>query len=222
MRSLDEAALASYLATDEARESFRLSLIADVADAYFPLQEMEERTVLSRATVKSRAENRELVTRRRDAGLAATWITSPPRAHTSPRAPMPANLERSRAAADERARPARGHHAREPPPRRRLTRPRAYRPDLAVDVPSEALLRRPDVRAAEQRLVAANANIGAARAAFLPRVGIGLAAGTASRDALGLFDAGSGAWSFIAQPRAAALRRRDATSRTSTSRRRAR
>ena len=69
-------------------------------------------------------------------------------------------------------------------------------PDLAPGLPAEVLLQRPDVLAAERRLIAANANIGAARAAFLPRISLTAVAGTASRALSGLFDAGSGAWSF--------------------------
>jgi multidrug efflux system outer membrane protein len=68
--------------------------------------------------------------------------------------------------------------------------------EFPVGLPAEVLLRRPDVLAAEQRLLAANANIGAARAAFLPRILLTAALGTASRSLSGLFDAGSGAWSF--------------------------
>ena len=69
-------------------------------------------------------------------------------------------------------------------------------PDLIAGLPAEVLLQRPDVLAAEQRLIAANANIGAARAAFLPRITLTGSIGTASRTLAGLFDAGSGAWSF--------------------------
>jgi len=68
--------------------------------------------------------------------------------------------------------------------------------DWIADVPSEVLLRRPDVIAAEQRLIASNASIGAARAAFLPRISLTGALGTASRQLGGLFGAGSQAWSF--------------------------
>jgi multidrug efflux system outer membrane protein len=70
-------------------------------------------------------------------------------------------------------------------------------------LPAEVLLRRPDVLAAEQQLIAANANIGAARAAFLPNISLTGTVGTASPSLSGLFDAGSGAWSFqpaIIQP----------------------
>jgi outer membrane protein, multidrug efflux system len=68
--------------------------------------------------------------------------------------------------------------------------------DLFAGMPAEVLLRRPDVLAAEQKLIAANANIGAARAAFLPRISLTGSVGTASRSLNGLFDSGSGAWSF--------------------------
>jgi len=68
--------------------------------------------------------------------------------------------------------------------------------DIPVGLPSDALLKRPDVLAAEQSLIAANANIGAARAAFFPRLLLTAAFGTASNQLAGLFDAGSRAWSF--------------------------
>ena len=75
--------------------------------------------------------------------------------------------------------------------------------ELFAGLPAEVLLRRPDVLAAEQQLIAANANIGAARAAYFPRISLTGSVGTASRSLSGLFDAGSGAWSFqpaIIQP----------------------
>jgi len=68
--------------------------------------------------------------------------------------------------------------------------------ELAPGLPSDVLLRRPDVRAAEQRLIASNANIGAARAAFFPRIALTSSFGTASSALSGLFDAGSQAWLF--------------------------
>jgi len=68
--------------------------------------------------------------------------------------------------------------------------------DLFAGLPAEVLLRRPDVLAAEQKLIAANANIGAARAAFFPRISLTGSAGMASGSLSGLFDSGNGAWSF--------------------------
>jgi multidrug efflux system outer membrane protein len=71
--------------------------------------------------------------------------------------------------------------------------------ELPAGLPSELLIRRPDIRAAEQRLIAANANIGAARAAFFPRISLTAGLGTASNALSGLFDAGSRTWSFAPQ-----------------------
>src|SRR5690606_17191241 len=71
--------------------------------------------------------------------------------------------------------------------------------DVPVGLTSDVIERRPDIRAAEQQLRAANANIGAARAAFFPRIALTGAFGTASSQLSGLFDSGSLAWSFTPQ-----------------------
>ena len=72
-------------------------------------------------------------------------------------------------------------------------------PELPAGVPSDVLVRRPDVLAAEQQLIAAHANIGAARAAFFPRITLTGSAGTASSELSGLFKSGSFAWTFAPQ-----------------------
>lgn len=196
VKSLSESAKASYLATEEAREAFRLSLISDVANAYLTLQELEERTILTRATMQTRAESRTMLLKRREVGLAGDLdFLSADGAYEFARAEL-ANLERGRAQAANALDLLVGRMPDNLPAGRRLTE-QGIVPDLAVDVPSEALLFRPDVRGAEQKLIAANAIIGAARAAFLPRININLGLGTASRTFSGLFDAGSGAWSFM-------------------------
>jgi len=195
VRNLTDAALASYFATDEARESFRLSLIADVANAYFTVQELEERSMVAHATVDSRAESLRLLTKRREVGLAGDLdFLAADAAYESARAEV-ADLERSRAVAANALNLLVGTMPQNLPPRRSLVE-QGNLPDIPVAVPSEVLLHRPDVRAAEQRLIAANANIGAARAAFLPRIGLSLVLGTASQTLTGLFDSGTGAWSF--------------------------
>ncbi|HYD62507.1 MAG TPA: efflux transporter outer membrane subunit, partial [Noviherbaspirillum sp.] len=71
--------------------------------------------------------------------------------------------------------------------------------DIPAGLPSDLLERRPDIRAAEQRLRASNANIGAARAAFFPRISLTASAGTASGELSGLFESGSQSWSFMPQ-----------------------
>ncbi len=71
--------------------------------------------------------------------------------------------------------------------------------DISPGLPSEVLLRRPDILQAENQLKAANANIGAARAAFFPRIALTDTIGTASNELSGLFNSGSGTWSFAPQ-----------------------
>lgn len=196
--SLNAYAKASYLATESAQRAFRLSLIADVANAYLSLQELRERTQLAADTVKARGETRELVTRRREAGISSDsdWLQAEG-SYQSVLAEL-ANLQQQRAVAENLLDLLVGKSMAEIPelPAGRSLAEQDINPDLFAGLPAEVLLRRPDVLAAEQQLIAANANIGAARAAFLPRISLTGSAGTASRSLSGLFDAGSGAWSF--------------------------
>jgi multidrug efflux system outer membrane protein len=196
--SLNAYAKASYLATESAQRAFRLSLIADVAKAYLSLQELRERTQLAADTVKARGETRDLVTRRREAGISSDsdWLQAEG-SYQSVLAEL-ANLQQQQAAAENLLNQLVGKSMAEMQdlPAGRSLAEQAINPDLFAGLPSEVLLRRPDVLAAEQQLIAANANIGAARAAFLPSITLTGSAGTASRSLSGLFDAGSGAWSF--------------------------
>jgi multidrug efflux system outer membrane protein len=195
VKNLGEAALRSYLSTEEARRAFRLSLIADVADAYLTLQEMDERTALARETVRTRQDVRDLTLRRRDAGIAGDLDALQADAALQSSLADLAALERQGAAAGNLLRLLVGEVPGELPAGRRLTEQDIVA-DLAAGLPSEMLLRRPDVGAAEQALLAANASIGAARAAFLPRLSLTGAFGTSSVALSGLFDSGSRAWTF--------------------------
>jgi len=195
VKNLDAAARANYLATAQAREAFRLSLITDVASAYYTLQELDERRLIAQATLDSRANSRRLIGKRRDVGLAGDLdFLAADAAYEITRAEL-ASLERSQRLASNTLDLFVGTVTQDLPPGRPLIE-QGKLPALPVSVPSEVLLRRPDVRSAEQHLLAANANIGAARAAFFPHIGLSLAFGTASRTLSGLFDAGTGAWSF--------------------------
>lgn len=202
VKNLDAAARASYLATAQAREAFRLSLIADVANAYYTLQELTERQRLAEATLESRRQSRELISKRRDVGLSGDLdYLAADGVYESARAELAA-LTRSRQSASTALALFVGTNeflspsTKAIPPNKTLLE-QSVLPILAIDLPSSVLLRRPDVRAAEQRLLVANANIGAARAAFFPRIGLSLASGSASRTLSGLFDSGTGAWSFV-------------------------
>jgi multidrug efflux system outer membrane protein len=203
--SLNAAAKASYLATESAQRAFRLSLIADVANAYLSLLETNERTRLAETTVKARAESRDLIARRRDAGVSSDtdWLQAEGSYQAA--AAELANLKQQQAAAENLLNLLLGKsiaEIKDLPPGRSLAE-QGISSELFAGLPAEVLLRRPDVMAAEQQLIAANANIGAARAAYFPRISLTGSMGTASRSLSGLFDAGSGAWSFqpsIIQP----------------------
>lgn len=196
--SLSAAARAGYLATEAAQRAFRLSLVADVANAYLSLLELHERTQLAAETARTRGESRELTLRRRDLGAASELdFLQADGAYQAALAER-ASLERQQAAAANLLDVLVGQPVAQMQglPGARSLAAQDINPDLIAGLPAEVLLQRPDVLAAEQRLIAANANIGAARAAFLPRITLTGSVGTASRTLAGLFDAGSGAWSF--------------------------
>jgi multidrug efflux system outer membrane protein len=205
VRSLSASAKASYLATESAQRAFRLSLIADVANAYLSLLEMSERTQLAEDTVKARAESRELISRRREAGVSGDkdWLQAEG-SYQSALADL-ANLKQQQVAAENYLNLLLGKsmgEIKDLPPGRSLAE-QGISSEMFAGLPAEVLLRRPDVLAAEQQLIAANANIGAARAAFLPNITLTGTVGTASPSLSGLFDANNGAWSFqpaIIQP----------------------
>ncbi|MBI3523788.1 MAG: efflux transporter outer membrane subunit [Betaproteobacteria bacterium] len=199
VRRLNEAALASYLSSEAAQRAFRLSLIADVANAYFSQLELDQRVHLAQAVVDNRSAARKLMQQRRSVGIASDLdFLQADSAFETARADL-ASLERSRAAAANQLQLLVGKQSAElisglPPGRSLDQQGLTFHPPSGLS--SEILLRRPDVLSAEQKLVAANANIGAARAAFLPRITLTGALGTASRSLTGLFESGSGAWSF--------------------------
>lgn len=196
IKRLDEAALASYLATAEAQRAFRLSLIADVAQAYYSQSELTERVALATTTLANRQEFSAISAGRLQAGLIgsleylrATTVAEAAKAEL-------ASLQQAKNAADHWLLVLTGQL--QATDLAGAAVPLAEQPlkELAADLPSAVLLRRPDVLAAEQRLVAANANIGAARAAFLPSINLTGLLSTASSSLSGLFAAGSRAWTF--------------------------
>ncbi len=209
VRRLDEAALASYLTSEEAQRAFRLSLIADVANAYFSQCELRERIVIARAAAENRSEVAKLSDQRRQAGLMGSMEYLRAAAAAEAARVDLAVLEQTGAAADHwlqlligtlpADQPSAAAADKPLPPARPLGE-QSLTP-LAANLPAEVLLRRPDVLAAEQRLIAANANIGAARAAFLPRVTLTGLVSTASGSLSHLFESGSRAWLFKPQLR---------------------
>lgn len=195
VRSLNEAAKASYLATEAAQRAFRLSLIADVANAYLSVLELRQRSRLAADTAQGRGEMRELIARRREVGVASELDALQAEGGYQAALAAQADLQRQLAAAENLLAQLVGKLPDALPAGRALEE-QDIPANLIAGLPGEVLLQRPDVLAAEQRLIAANANIGAARAAFLPRIALTGSFGTASRQLNGLFNGGSDAWSF--------------------------
>lgn len=195
LRSIDEAARQRYLASEEAARAVRLTLIADVAEAYLLQLELAERLRLTEATLTTRMQSREIVARRRDVGLAADLDLLQADGVLALARTDLAALRRQLAIAEHALNLLLGTSPGPLPPGHRLDAQDLVA-DLAPGLPAEVLLRRPDVLAAEARLKAANADIGAARAAFFPTITLTTALGLASRALTDLFDATSGTWLF--------------------------
>lgn len=189
IRSLSEQALQLYLAQDETRLATQLTLVAETANAYLTLRADQELLALTRQTLAAQQESYKLTRQSYDLGVATELDLS--QAEISLRTAERNLSQYTRMAAQDRN--ALVLLVGQPLP------DGVVLADLPAGLPSDLLARRPDIRAAEHQLQAANASIGAARAAFFPRISLTGSAGTASASLGGLFDAGSGAWSFAPQ-----------------------
>lgn len=199
VRSLNHAALERYFGTEETRRSSQLSLVAEVASAYLAVLADETILKVTRETLDSQTESYNLIKRSLDAGTT-TALALRQAATTVDTAK--ANLAQyARQAAQDRNALMLLLGAPIPDDIKFSSDFEAEKmsADLPVGVPSEVLQRRPDVLAAEHQLIAANADIGAARAAFYPSISLTGNFGTASTQLSGLFKPGSSAWSFSPQ-----------------------
>ncbi|MYM25221.1 efflux transporter outer membrane subunit [Duganella sp. FT135W] len=211
VKSLSDAALASYLATEEARQAAQIALVSQVAQAYYTERAYAEQYALAQQTYEARARTYKLTQQRAEVGASSRLdLRSNETLMETARASALA-LARQRAQAEnaltllvgQAPRAAEGTSSGAAKAANTGAMPTDAQIDalsaLPAGLPSDLLARRPDIRAAEQRLKAANANIGAARAAFFPRISLTAAVGSSSPALHGLFDSGSGSWSFAPQ-----------------------
>ncbi|WP_152219549.1 AdeC/AdeK/OprM family multidrug efflux complex outer membrane factor [Pseudomonas sp. SCB32] len=195
LRALRDQALETYFASEQARRSTQTSLVANVANAYLTLRSDQAQLELARSTLATYQKSYDLTKRSYEVGAASALDLA--QSQTS--------VERARAGSTQYTRlVAQDQNAlvlllgsglpADLPKGRELS------DDLLATVPaglpSDLLQRRPDIIQAEHQLKAANANIGAARAAFFPRISLTANAGSLSPDLSGLFDSGSGSWLF--------------------------
>ena len=195
VQSLQDAALQSYLASDAARRALTLSLVAQVADGYLRLRELDERLVLARRSIASRAESLRIFTRRVEVGSTSRLDLAQVQTLSTQARALGAQLEQQRAVEAHALAQLVGAPVDLAPAATPLDDSAVLQP-LDAGLPSSLLADRPDILAAEHRLRAANANIGAARAAFFPRVALTANAGVANAQLDALFEGASRAWTF--------------------------
>lgn len=199
VRSLSEAALQEYLATEEAARSVRISLVAEVIDAYIRRDSAQHRYALAERTLQSRDTSLRLVAHRREAGTA-TALDYQEAFGLAEQARAELELtDREFRQAGNALGLLTGVADVRPYLPQSLSNSLPLLQELAAGSPSDLLTNRPDIRAAEHRLRGRNANIGAARAAFFPRISLTGLFGSSSADISDLFSSGQRAWSFAPQ-----------------------
>ncbi|MFT3778267.1 MAG: efflux transporter outer membrane subunit [Ottowia sp.] len=201
--ALKEAALASYLATEEARRSAQISLVASVASTWLQLTTDTALLALAERTLATREQSLRLTRLRFENGASSALDMRQAESLAASAQAARAQQQRLRAQDINLLTLLVGQplpQALIPPPPSATAAPEDDLPAFAevpAGLPSDLLLRRPDIRAAEQQLVGANASIGAARASFFPRITLTASLGRVSADLDGLFGAGgSKGWSF--------------------------
>lgn len=189
-----EASTSVFLATEEARRGVLITLVADVAQSYFDLRELDLELEISRRTLKLNDDTVEFYRRRLAGGVSNTLELDTAIANRARTASTIPALERQIAIKENQINLLLG---RNPGP---ITRGTAltdqyYPPNIPAGLPSALLERRPDVKGAEDLLVAANANIGAAKALFFPSFSLTSTLGSATRDLSNLADRSAAIWS---------------------------
>jgi multidrug efflux system outer membrane protein len=198
IRSLKNRALEEYLATEQARRSAEIVLVSAVANAYLTATAAREGLHLAEFTLVAQRSAYDLIKRRYDGGQVPELDLYRAQAQVDSARGDVARFTQLAALSDNALQMLVGAPVPAellPPALDQVTPPR----ELGVGVPSDVLLRRPDVLQSEALLRAAHADIGAARAAFFPRLSLTAAAGTASGELSGLFGSGSDTWSYAPQ-----------------------
>ena len=199
VRNLKEQALQEYLAVVETQRSAHISLVAEVAAVWVTLATDQALLKLAQDTYESQRRSFELTQRSYELGIASALDLE--RARTSVETARDDVAAYTRFVAQDRN--ALQLLVGAPVPETLLpdasVDPVTALTDLPAGVLSSVLLERPDILAAERRLIGAHANIGAARAAFFPSISLTALGGTASDSLSGLFGGGSGTWTFLPQ-----------------------
>jgi multidrug efflux system outer membrane protein len=198
VRSLKDQALEQYLATEEARRATQISLVAEVANIWLTLAADRERLKLAKETMESQRSSYELIRRRFEAGVSSQLDLRQAQTRVDA-ARVDIALFTAQLAQSENALNLLVGTALPPELLPAQLGSVTMVKELAPGLPSDVLLSRPDILQAEHGLKATNANIGAARAAFFPRISLSSSIGTASVKLTDLFQPGSALWNFVPQ-----------------------
>lgn len=198
LRSLSEAALEQYFASEEARRSTQISLVASVANAYLTMRADEANLKVTRETLGTYERTYNLTKRSFEEGIASRLDLRQSQTQVENARASLARYTRL-VAQDANALTLLLGASMPMDLPEGLGLDQKLVADVPAGVPSDLLQNRPDILSAEHRLKSANADIGAARAAFFPRIALTASGGTGSRQLSGLFDAGSGTWLFSPQ-----------------------
>ncbi len=199
--SLKEQALAQYLASREGSTTARISLITTVAQAWLNLLADEDLLAISKQTLSSRESSLQLMELKLQHGAASELEVQVAQTLLQSARVTVAALQRQRLQ-DENALVLLLGQSLPETARAALTKGVLNTlnfAELPVGLPSDVLTSRPDIRQAEQLLIASNANIGAARAAFFPRISLTAGVGSASSELSQLFKDGSWGWTLAPQ-----------------------
>jgi len=171
IRRQNEAARAQYLATEEGRRGVMLSLVSDLAQAYFELLDLDLQLEIARRTTESFTQTLNLFTERLQGGVASKLDTSRAEGAQATAAASIPELEREIALKENQISVLLGNNPNPIPHTAKLL-DQIVPPEIPVGLPSDLLERRPDILAAEQQMRSANAQIGVATANYFPRIGL--------------------------------------------------
>lgn len=197
-RRATEAARADVLATEWGQRAVRTTLVSDVATAYFQLRELDLELEISRQTLASRQESLHLVEVRAKGGVTSMLDVRQSEQLVYQAAASIPDLERRIEQQENFISVLLGQNPG-PIPRGKPLVDNVVPPVVPAGLPSSLLERRPDIQAAEQQLVSANARIGVAKAAFFPQITLTAVGGYQSSALTSLFTGPAGFWSFGGQ-----------------------
>ena len=199
LRRATEAARANLLSADENRKAVVTTLVSDVATAYFTVRELDYELEISTQTLATRRESLQLTQMRQGGGVATSLDLRQAEQLVDTAAETIPTLQQQIEQTENQISLLLGENPGDPIHHQGAFNEDLFPPEVPVGLPSALLERRPDIRAAEQNLIAANADIGVAKAAYFPQLSLSGLIGGQSTQLSSLFSGPHSAWSFVPQ-----------------------